>query len=106
MAVNYTEEMTKELITEYQKNPCRDTVEALAKRFEKTTKSVIGKLSREGVYIREAYKTKTGEDPVTKVEIVTDICDALGVEVSYLEGLEKSPKGTLKKLKVIVAGED
>ena len=99
MAVNYTQEMTEELIAEYQKNPCKDTVNTLAKKFEKSPKSIIGKLSREGVYIREAYKTKTGEDPVTKIEIVTDICDYFGIEVDFLAGLEKSPKGTLKRLK-------
>ena len=72
--------------------------ESLAAELNKSIKSIIGKLSREGVYRREIYKTKTGELPVTKVEIVSNIADSLGIEVDSLAGLEKAPKATLKKL--------
>ena len=51
------------------------------------------------MYRREIYKTKTGELPVTKVEIVSDIADNLDIEVESLSGLEKAPKSALKKLK-------
>ena len=97
--MNYNEEQTKHIVEAYQNNPNRETVEALAKELSKSIKSIIGKLSREGVYRREIYKTKTGELPVTKVEIVSDIADNLGIEVESLSGLEKAPKATLKKLK-------
>ena len=97
--MNYIEEQTKHIVEAYQSNPNRETVEALAKELSKSIKSIIGKLSREGVYRREIYKTKTGELPVTKVEIVSDIADNLGIEVESLSGLEKAPKATLKKLK-------
>ena len=97
--MNYNEEQTKHIVEAYQSNPNRETVEALAKELSKSIKSIIGKLSREGVYRREIYKTKTGELPVTKVEIVSDIADNLGIEVESLSGLEKAPKATLKKLK-------
>ena len=96
--MNYTEDQTKHIIEAYQKNPNRDTVEKLANELQKSVKSIIGKLSREGVYRREIYKTKTGELPVTKVEIVSNIADDLGLEVESLLGLEKAPKATLKKL--------
>ena len=96
--MNYTEDQTKHIIQAYQRNPNRDTVEMLAEELEKSVKSIIGKLSREGVYRREIYKTKTGELPVTKVEIVSNIADDLGLEVESLLGLEKAPKATLKKL--------
>ena len=96
--MNYNEEQTKLIVETYQSNPNRETVEALAKELSKSIKSIIGKLSREGVYRREIYKTKTGELPVTKVEIVSDIADHLGIEVESLSGLEKAPKATLKKL--------
>ena len=66
--------------------------------MEKSIKSIIGKLSREGVYRREIYKTKSGETPVTKVEIVSNIAEALGLEVDNLLGLDKAPKNTLKTL--------
>ena len=97
--MNYNEEQTKRIVEAYQSSPNRETVEALAKELSKSIKSIIGKLSREGVYRREIYKTKTGELPVTKVEIVSDIADNLGIEVESLSGLDKAPKATLKKLK-------
>ena len=96
--MNYTEDQTKHIIEAYQRNPNRDTVEKLADELQKSVKSIIGKLSREGVYRREIYKTKSGELPVTKVEIVSNIADDLGIEVESLLGLEKAPKATLKKL--------
>ena len=97
--MNYNEEQTKRIVEAYKSSPNRETVEALAKELSKSIKSIIGKLSREGVYRREIYKTKTGELPVTKVEIVSDIADDLGIEVESLSGLEKAPKSALKKLK-------
>ena len=103
--MNYNEEQTKHIVEAYQSNPNRETVEALAKELSKSIKSIIGKLSREGVYRREIYKTKTGELPVTKVEIVSDIADHLGIEVESLSGLEKAPKATLKKLKEALEAE-
>ena len=96
--MNYSEEQTKHIVQAYRLNPNRDTVEMLAEELQKSIKSIIGKLSREGVYRREIYKTKTGELPVTKVEIVSNIADSLGIEVESLAGLEKAPKATLKKL--------
>ena len=59
--MNYTEDQTKHIIQAYQRNPNRDTVEMLAEELEKSVKSIIGKLSREGVYRREIYKAKSGE---------------------------------------------
>ena len=82
--MNYTEDQTKHIIEAYQRNPNRDTVEMLADELQKSVKSIIGKLSREGVYRREIYKTKSGELPVTKVEIVSNIADSLGLEVENL----------------------
>ncbi len=76
----------------------------LADDLQKSIKSIIGKLSREGVYRREIYKTKSGELPVTKVEIVSNIADSLGIEVDSLLGLEKTPKATLKNLEDAIGG--
>ena len=102
--MSYTEQVTKELIEAYESSPTRETVEELAKIYEKSIKSIIGKLSREGVYRREVYRSKTGELPITKTEIVTNIADSLGLEVSDLEGLEKSPKAVLQRLEKALAG--
>ena len=100
--MNYTEDQTKFIIETYKQKPDRVTVEMLANDLDKSVKSIIGKLSREGVYRREIYKTKTGELPVTKVEIVSNIADDLGIEVESLLGLEKAPKATLKKLETAI----
>ena len=54
----------------YSANPTRETVEELADELGKSIKSVIGKLSREGVYQKTEYLTKTGEKPITKKELV------------------------------------
>ena len=104
--MNYTEEQTKHIIEAYQEKPNRATVESLAEELDKSVKSIIGKLSREGVYRREIYKTKSGELPVTKVEIVSNIADSLGLEVENLFGLEKTPKTTLKTLETAIGGLD
>ena len=101
--MNYTKDQTEYMIEKYKTNPSRDTVEELADEFSKSVKSVIGKLSREGVYRREVYKTKTGENPVTKVEIVSNIADALGIEIDNLAGLEKAPKATLKTIERVLS---
>lgn len=102
--MSYTEQITKELIEAYEDEPTRETVDKLAKIYGKSPKSIIGKLSREGVYRRELYKSKTGDIPITKLEIVNNIADSLGVEVEALSGLEKSPKAALKTLEEAVAG--
>ena len=66
--------------------------------MNKSIKSVIGKLSREGVYQKTEYLTKTGEKPVTKRELVEKVSEILGVDYQALAGLEKSPKSALKLL--------
>ena len=101
---NYTENETSYMVQLYKENPCMETVEVLVEQLKRGKKSIIGKLSREGVYRREVYVSKTGEKPITKVEIVSNIADALGLEVSDQEGLERSPKEVLRRLSKAVAG--
>ena len=95
MAVNYTNEMVDLMKSRYSANPTRETVEELANELNKSIKSVIGKLSREGVYQKTEYLTKTGEKPVTKRELVEKVSEILGVDYQALAGLEKSPKSSL-----------
>ncbi len=98
--------MTEAIVEEYVNNPNPETVEHLAFHYGKSKKSIIGKLSGEGVYRREVYVSKTGESPITKVEIVSNICEDLGIEIASLAGLEKSPKTALRNLEKAVAGVD
>ena len=98
MATNYTEEQVKEMIDAYNIKPTRTTVDNLAQHLNKSTKSIIGKLSREGVYRKAVYKTKTGELPITKAEIIVEIAEVLNTDSLKLMGLEKAPKQDLKHL--------
>ena len=101
---NYTEEQTNMLVGAYLDSPTPETVENLAEELGKSKKSIIGKLSREGVYRREVYVSKTGEKPITKMEMVQDLADKIGLEYHDLAGLEKAPKEVLRKLSKSVAG--
>jgi lysyl-tRNA synthetase class II len=98
--LNYTPEETLFMVEAYTAEPNRETVEKLAEKLEKSIKSIIGKLSREGVYQRAAYKSKSGDDPVTKMELVNNVAENLGIEIDDLFGLDKSPKAALKALEL------
>ena len=98
MSVNYTEEQVKHMVEAYQAKPDRSTVDALGDELNKSVKSIIGKLSREGVYKKTVSKTKTGEDPVTKKELVEELAGILDISADSIVGLEKSPKADLKNL--------
>ena len=94
-AKNYTEEMVSEMTTAYTENPTRDTVDALAQQFGKTTRSIIAKLSREGVYVAQPRTTKSGEPVVAKAELVASIQEHFGIE---LPTLVKAGKADLQRL--------
>ena len=98
MAANYTQEQVNHMVEAYQAKPDRTTVDMLAEDLDKSVKSIIGKLSREGVYRKQVYKTKTGEVPITKDELITGLADLFEVESSKLMGLEKAPKQVIKFL--------
>ena len=97
--MNYTPDQVNMMKAAYTSNPSRETVEELAETLDKSIKSIIGKLSREGVYKKTVYKTKTGEDPETKKEIVQEIAEKLELDYGLVAGLEKSPKSALKLLR-------
>lgn len=98
MASNYTEAQVNEMVARYTEEPSRETVENLAKELNKSIKSIIGKLSREGVYQKTEYLTKSGEKPITKLELVSALGDVLDIPDQWLEGLEKAPKPVLKRI--------
>ena len=103
MAVNYTQDQVEYIVNQYRLNPTRETVENLAEELNKSVKSIIGKLSREGVYRKTEYTTKAGEKPVTKLELVEELEEKLGVS---LLGLEKAPKVALKNILKGIANEN
>lgn len=105
MTINYTQEQVDFMKNTYSDQPTRETVLQLADELDKSVKSIIGKLSREGVYQKTEYLSKTGERPVTKKQMVIKIAKELVGDSSKLEGLEKSPKADLKYLLDLVSEE-
>lgn len=104
VAANYTEEQVQYMVDQYTAKPNRNTVDLLADELNKSIKSIIGKLSREGVYQKAIYRTKTGEVPMTKGEIIVKVAHFLDADYERLAGLEKSPKQDLKYLYELVMG--
>ena len=92
---NYTDEMVAQMTAKYEANPTRDTVDALAIETGKTVRSVIAKLSREGVYVAQPKVTKTGEAVVRKTELVALVANRFGIEVPTLV---KASKADLQRL--------
>lgn len=94
-AVNYTPEQTVALVADYQAG---ETVEALASRFGKSVRSIVAKLSREGVYKKKEYKTKTGEAVVKKDAHADAIGAILGLAENDVDSLTKANKSALKAI--------
>ena len=86
----YSKEETEYLTTHYDGR----NVDELASHLARSPRSIIGKLSKLGIYQKKEYLNKRGERPVTKLELVANIAEALGVE--QLEGLDKAPKEVLR----------
>ena len=94
-AKNYTDEMVTQMTEAYTANPSRETVDELAQTLGKTTRSIIAKLSREGVYKAQPRTTKSGEPVVAKAELVAQISEHFGIE---LPTLVKAGKQDLQRL--------
>lgn len=93
--VNYTAEQTVEIVTSYQAG---ETVEALAERFQKSVRSIVAKLSREGVYKKKEYVTKNGEKVVKKDAHADAIGAILKLAENDIESLTKANKSALKAI--------
>lgn len=94
----YTVEQTVELVEAYKVTPTVETVEAFAVKFGKTAKSVIAKLSREGVYQKKEYVSKTGTKPVKKDEVATGLQMLFNLTESEADSLTKANKTALIKI--------
>ena len=96
--VNYTETQTARMLGEYTATPTRETVEALAVEFGKSVRSIVAKLSREGVYQKAERTTKTGE-PIQKKDATADAIGAvLMLTEAETESLTKANKTALVKI--------
>lgn len=86
--VNYTAEMTAEMVEAYKADASEETVKALAEKFGKSVRSIVAKLSREGVY---AAKGKAeGKRAMLKADMVAELAKLTGESEEKLESLEKA----------------
>ena len=92
---NYTAEQTAQIVQGYANG---ETVEALAQALGKSVRSIVAKLSREGVYQKKAYKTKTGEAVVKKDSLADQIGMLLSMSEADVESLTKANKSALAKI--------
>ena len=96
VTINYTAEQTAALVSRYVDEGV--SVADLATAFGKTTRSIIAKLSREGVYKKKEYKTKTGESVVKKDAHADAIGAILKLQENDVESLTKANKSALKAI--------
>ena len=93
--VNYTPEQTMQLVADYAAGV---TVEQIAETFGKSVRSIVAKLSREGVYQKKQYVSKSGE-PVQKKDATADAIGAvLRLTEAETESLTKANKTALVKI--------
>ena len=91
--VNYTPEQTAQLVANYKAGA---TVESLATMFGKTTRSIVAKLSREGVYT--AKSKSTGVARVKKAELVDRIAMLCNATPETFDSLEKANHEVLEAI--------
>lgn len=101
-AVNYTPEQTQKMVADYQAGV---TVEQMAQALGKSVRSIVAKLSREGVYRKKTYTTKTGEAVVKKDAWADYIGEALGLTEADTESLTKANKTALAKIADFIKAE-
>lgn len=89
--VSYTPEQTVALVEGYKAGT---SVETLAEAVGKSVRSVIAKLSKEGVYVAKAKAS--GSTRVTKAMLVAMIAAKVGASEEALESLEKATHEALE----------
>ena len=91
--VNYTDVQVNEIVQGYKAG---QTVEQLSELVGKSVRSVVAKLSREGVYVAKTRASGTGR--VTKADLVARVASTLGLDVATLETLNKASYSALEAL--------
>ncbi len=97
--VNYTPEMTAAILADYAAGV--STAEIAAK-VGKSLRSVIAKLSREGLYKKPEYKTKSGDKPIAKEGYAEQIAMLCGLNEAEATSLAKANKAALAKILKVV----
>ncbi len=95
MSKKYTEDQIAFMVEEYTYSPTKETIALLSTKFEVSPRSIIGKLSRLKIYQKVPYTPKYAEKPVSKEQLVYDICEMLDLDHEQMVGLTKSQKPSL-----------
>ena len=85
--VNYSEEMTAKVISDYQDGIDLD---AIADEIGKSVRSVRSKLVREGVYVAQPKSATAKRDEPTKKELLNQLESVAPFEVTGFMGATKS----------------
>jgi len=93
--VNYTADQVEKLVADYQSG---QSVESIADSLGKSVRSVVAKLSREGVYQAKSYVSKTGAKPVKKDLVADQIANILQLTEAEADSLTKANKTALQKI--------
>jgi transposase-like protein len=97
--VNYTPEQVQQLVQDYQSGV---SVEQIAQQLGKSVRSVVAKLSREGVY---QPKTRSSSGArVTKAQLVQQIAKLCDRNDEQFESLEKASVEVLTRLLEVLCG--
>jgi hypothetical protein len=98
---NYTDEQTAAIKAAYLEvadkayADRKAMVESLAEKFGKSAKSIVAKLTREGVYKAAEYVTKQGDKPEKKDDTATAIGAVLRLSEADTDSLAKANKRPL-----------
>ena len=95
--VNYTQDQVEKMVADYQAG---QSVESIADSMGKSVRSIVAKLSREGVYQAKSYVSKTGERPVKKDLVADQIATILQLTEAEADSLTKANKTALLKILV------
>lgn len=93
--VNYTAEQTAQVVQAYKSGI---DVEQIAADLGKSVRSIVAKLSREGVYQKKDPVSKTGEPVVKKDQHAEAIGAILNLSEPEVESLTKANKSALKAI--------
>ena len=83
---NYSVELTAKIVSDYQAGT---SVEDIASAIDKSVRSVRSKLVREGVYVAKPTQKSTKVMGPTKKELLIELNNNFGYDVSGLEGATK-----------------
>jgi len=97
--VNYTSEQTTAIVADYQAGVA---VETIAVAVGKSVRSVVAKLSREGVYKAKERTTKAGLPVVKKDALADELAMLCGLTEAEATSFAKANKTALAKVIALI----